>query len=137
MSAADPPLASHRLELRVRYEETDQMGVVYHANYLRYFEDGRTELLRDRGLTYRELEERGVLLAVVSAELRYKRAARYDDLLTVETELRPAGKTRVRFDYTVSRDGELLVSGNTVLACLGADRKPRRFPDELVAALGG
>ncbi len=129
--------AAHRATVRVRYGETDQMGVVYHAEYLRYFEVGRTELLRERGLSYRELEARGVLLAVVEAGCKYHTSARYDDVLAIETTLSERGKARVRFDYAIRRgDGELVASGFTVLACLGADMRPRRFPAELEAALG-
>ena len=83
----------HRHRIRVRYEETDRMGVVYHANHLRYFEQGRTELMRARGVRYRDLEESGVLLAVLEANAVFKGKVTYDDEITVETRLSMEGKT--------------------------------------------
>ena len=89
------------INVRVRYAETDQMGVVYHSNYLVYFEIGRTEMMRASGISYAELEERGYVLAVVESSMKHTGSAKYDDLLTVRTWLRQVTKTRLRFEYAV------------------------------------
>lgn len=129
--------------LRVRYSETDQMGVVYHGNYLHYFEVGRTELIRRLGLPYSELEARGWRLVVVEASLRLRAPARYDDELLVETRVGTVSRVRVEFDYRVRRVGEdpILAEGRTVLASVGENGRPRRLPEEfhdaLVAARDG
>ena len=101
-------------EFRVRYSETDQMGIVYHANYLPWFEVGRTEWLRTYGYTYRGLEEDGLLMPVTEASCKYHQSARYDDLVRVTTWIEFYNKVRMRFGYEVKReDGTLLVSGFT------------------------
>jgi len=123
-------------QIRVIYGDTDQMGVVYYANYLRFFEAGRNEFLRQKGLRYREVEERlGVILPVSEAAVGYKSPARYDDLLTVETALAELRRVSARFDYRVLRGGELLATGHTVHACVDAQGRIRRMPPELAAAL--
>jgi acyl-CoA thioester hydrolase len=103
------------IDVRVRYGETDQMGVVYHANYLNWFEIGRTEWLRQSGANYRRLEEDGLLLPVTEANLKYYRSAKYDDLVRVRTWIESYNKVRLVFRYEVYRveDGELLCSGMT------------------------
>jgi acyl-CoA thioester hydrolase len=121
-------------QIRVLYGDTDQMGVVNYAVYLRWFEIGRAEWLRLRGRPYKELEQAGFLLPVVEAHLRYKEPARYDDLVDVfggPSDLRAAS---VKFSYQLRRSGDqtLLCEGYTLHACLGRDLKVRRFPDELV-----
>lgn len=118
----------HWTHTRVRYGETDQMGVVYHANYLVYFELGRTELIRELGFPYAKFEEDGIRLPVVSTALRFYSAARYDDEIAVGTRLTEVTAVRVRFDYEVRCDGTLLATGHTVLACVGPKGRPRRFP---------
>jgi acyl-CoA thioester hydrolase len=120
----------HDVKIRVRYAETDQMGVVYHSNYLVYFEIGRTEMMRHAGITYAELEQRGYVLAVVESAMRHTGSARYDDELTVRTWLRDVTKTRLRFEYAVMRDGTPLTTGHTVLAFLGRNEamRPVRAP---------
>jgi acyl-CoA thioester hydrolase len=126
-----------RTELRVIYGDTDQMGVVYYANYLRYFEAGRNEFLRAKGLCYRDLEARfGLQLPVAEAGTVYRRPARYDDLIAVDTSLVGLGRATARFEYRVVRDGELLATGFTVHACLDAQGKMRRLPAELSGRLG-
>ena len=103
-----------KTEIRVIYGDTDQMGVVYYANYLRYFEAGRNELLRAKGVVYRDFErEFQVSLPVVDAQVSYSRPARYDDLLTIETALAKLGRASVRFEYRVLRGEELLVTGKS------------------------
>jgi acyl-CoA thioester hydrolase len=121
------------LEIRVLYGDVDQMGFVYYANYLRYFEAGRGEFLRAHGRSYRDVESKGLRLPVIEARLRYRAPARYDDLLRLETELAHARGATFRFVYTVRRDQEELVTGETVHACLNARGRPVRVPSELVA----
>ena len=106
----------HEFKVRVRYAETDQMGVVYHGNYAQYFEMGRVEWLRALGLSYSFMEKNGVMLPVVSLTINYKKPARYDDLLTVRTILKKQESVRIEFDYEIySEKGELLTTGNSVL----------------------
>jgi acyl-CoA thioester hydrolase len=127
------------VELRVRYPETDRMGVVYHAHYLVWFELGRTELMRELGCAYRELEDRQrVFFPVRSAAARYRVAARYDDRLAVHTTLTEVGASRVRFDYRILRleDGREIATGFTEHAAVGGDGKPVRLPAEIRERLG-
>lgn len=122
-----PIIHSHRL--RVRYQETDQMGVVYHANYLNWFEVGRTEMMRDAGLTYRELEDRGLLLPVTDASLSYKKPARYDDEVEIRTSVTELTAVRLTFAYGIFRlpDEELLVSGATMHVFTNKELRPVRL----------
>jgi acyl-CoA thioester hydrolase len=126
-----------KTEIRVIYGDTDQMGVVYYANYLRYFEAGRNEFLRAHGARYRDLEARHqMLLPVVDAQVSYKSPARYDDLVTVETALAKLGRASVRFEYRVMRGEDLLVTGQTTHACIDRDSAAvRALPEEVVALL--
>ncbi|KGO81903.1 MULTISPECIES: acyl-CoA thioesterase [Flavobacterium] len=106
----------HEFSVRVRYAETDQMGVVYHGNYAQYFEMGRVEWLRNLGLTYKFMEQNGVMLPVVSLLMNYKKPARYDDLLTVRTIFKKQESVKIEFDYEILNEaGELLTTGNSVL----------------------
>ncbi len=119
--------------MRVRYAETDQMGVVYYSNYFVWFEVGRTDLLRHEGWSYRDMEADGYSLPVVEARCDYKQSARYDD----DVEIRTAGvllsPVRVRFEYEVVRvsDAAVLAEGHTVHAVLDKSGKPRRLPDRI------
>lgn len=122
--------AQHETTVRVRYAETDRMGVVYHANYLQYFEIGRTEAMRSLGATYRSLEEGGIALAVVECGLKFRAGAKYDDELRIVTRPSSAGRVRVRFDYEIWRGDKLLCDGFTVLACL-VNGKPAELPPEI------
>jgi acyl-CoA thioester hydrolase len=124
--------------LRVRYAETDQMGVVYYANYLVWFEVGRAELMRQRGLDYKQMEiEEGCLMAVVEATARYKAPARYDEELIVETTVTGVRGPVVRFSYRILRaaDGVLLCEGETVHVVVGRDMKRRSMPRKYAALL--
>ncbi|MFT3916027.1 MAG: thioesterase family protein [Anaeromyxobacteraceae bacterium] len=123
--------------VRVIYGDSDQMGVVYYANYLRYFEAGRNEFIRAKGLRYRDFEERyGLVLPVAEAAVKYLVPARYDDLLTIEVSLAEARRASARFTYRVVRDdGQVLATGHTVHACVDRDGKVKRLPPELVQAL--
>jgi acyl-CoA thioester hydrolase len=118
------------ITLRVNYSETDQMGVVYHANYLVWFDRARTELMRATGLTYKELEQQGVYLAVAEVQVRYRAAARYDDLVRVRCWVRDLGSRRVTFGYAVDRaeTGELLATGATSLVSLTHQHTLTRIP---------
>ena len=122
---------------RVNYSETDQMGVVYHARYLVWLDVARTEHLRLAGMSYRELEEMGLRLAVSEAQLRYRRPARYDDPIRVRCWVREVGSRRVAFGYAVEHDtsGELLVTAATSLLCLDAKFDLARLPDAVSGAL--
>src|SRR5512139_2928815 len=122
-----------RIEIRVIYGDTDQMGVVYYANYLRFFEAGRNELIRARGLTYREVEERfRLMLPVVEAQVAYKAPARYDDLVAVETSVAEVKRASARFAYRVLRGDDVLATGHTVHACVDLDGRVKRLPPELL-----
>jgi acyl-CoA thioester hydrolase len=125
-----------KTDIRVIYGDTDQMGFVYYANYLRFFESGRNEYLRAKGMPYREIEaELGVRLPVVEAGIHYKAPARYDDLLVVETSMVQIRRASARFEYLVRRGEEPLVTGHTVHACIDFDGSVRRLPGSLLARL--
>ncbi len=138
---ADLPVPPLRDVARVRviYGDTDQMGMVYYANYLRYFEIARNEYLRIAGATYRKFEEtHGLMLPVVEARASYHRSARYDDELVIAAAIQARGAASVRFDYEIRRapDDERLVSGHTIHACINREGKVVRLPDEMRAAVG-
>ncbi len=124
----------HTHRIRVRYEETDRMGVVYHSNHFKYFEIGRTELMRSRGIRYRDLEERGVMLAVTEACARFKGKVTYDDEITVETRMSMVGKAVFRFDYRIllGDGGPLIADGHTEHVCINREGRPIRPPEDLV-----
>jgi acyl-CoA thioester hydrolase len=130
-----PEHCVNRLGMRVRFFETDLMGIVHHAAYLTYVEAGRVEYLRRRGADYRALTERGFHMPVVEAHLEYKRSSRFDDELVVETRLGATSRVTVRFDYRVLRGAELLVTGHTLLACVDDSHKPRRIPEDVARML--
>ncbi len=122
----------HRSSVRVRYRDTDQMGVVYHGVYLEFFETGRTELLRDFGMPYSSIEATGILLPVLEYSSRLIRPARYDDLLTVVSSISQLPTARLFIDYEIYKDDTLLVTGQTVHAfatagSMKATRPPRDF----------
>jgi acyl-CoA thioester hydrolase len=125
------------MQLRIYYEDTDAGGVVYHANYLGYFERGRTEFLRERGLSVAVLAEQGCIFPVVRLELDYRAPAFLDDLLRVETEVLTVGKTSFTLAQQVVRviDDRLLAAGKVTLVCTSGTLKARRLPKELVRVL--
>lgn len=133
------PAGITAVELRVRYAETDQMGVAYHTHYLVWCEVARTDHMRQRGVTYRELEERGLRLAVVEAHVRYRQPARYDDLLSVRCWVREVASRRVTFGYAIERsaDAALLATATTSLIALdpthGLSSMPPAVRDALSA----
>jgi acyl-CoA thioester hydrolase len=116
--------------VRVRYAETDQMGVVYYSNYLVWFEIGRTEWLRETGWTYRDMEAEGLSLPVIDARCEYRCGARYDDELEIRTTARRVSPVRIAFDYEIVRrpDGVVIAVGHTVHATLDRTGKPVRIP---------
>ncbi|WP_339754038.1 thioesterase family protein [uncultured Winogradskyella sp.] len=124
-------------KIRVRYGETDQMGVVYHANYAVYFEVGRTEWLREFGLNYSGMEAEGIMLPVISLSINYKNSARYDDLLKVKTSLKKMPTASIEFNYELRNESDvLLATGNTILAFIDMKRdRPTRCPKYLLDKL--
>jgi acyl-CoA thioester hydrolase len=125
-----------RTALRVRYAETDKMGVVYHANYFVWFEIGRTDWLRQAGWSYRELEAEGVSLPVIEAHCEYRQPARYDDELESRTRPTLLSPARVRFDYEiVLPSGSMAVAGHTVHCALDRSGRPCRLTDRVRAML--
>lgn len=126
-----------RSEIRVRYAESDQMGVAYHANYLVWCEVGRTDLIRQLGMSYADMERRGVMLAVADAHLRYHASARYDDVVRIVTRLTGVRSRMVTFAYDLRRvdaagaDGERLASASTTLVSLDRDGRPVALPTDI------
>jgi len=128
---------SDEIQFRVRYGETDQMGVVYHGNYAQYFEMGRTEWLRKMGFSYKKMEEEGIMLPVISLTINYKKSACYDDLIEVKTKLVKKPGVKIEFDYEiVNENGEILTTGNSVLVFMDINRnRPTRCPDYILDQL--
>ena len=124
-----------RTQVTVRYAETDMMGVVYHGNYLPWFEVGRTNLLKELGLPYRRLEEEGFRLPVLEVSARYLRPAIYDDTVTIVTRLSEKPLLRIRLEYEVRRGEELLATGHTVHAFIDREGRPVRPPASVAQAV--
>ncbi len=116
------------ISIRVRYAETDRMGLLHHANYLVYFEQGRTELLRSQGCSYRDIEDQGFFLVITKLAVRYKLPARYDDLLTLRTTVERTTLVKIEHRYELLRDGALLAEGETTLGCVDRDGKVQALP---------
>ena len=125
-----------RMNVRVRYVECDPMGVAHHSTYPVWFEMGRTELLRATGVEYVALEAAGIFLAVVTLDVRYRKPARYDDLLQLETQLVECGRVKIEHRYVLRRGEEVLATARTVLACLGRDGRPVEVPAMVRHAAG-
>jgi acyl-CoA thioester hydrolase len=146
-----PSAALVPCQIRVIYGDTDKMGVVYYANYFRYFEAGRNEYLRARGVKYTEVEASGLMLPVIEAHCLYRKSARYDDLLTVETRITEIHRASLKFEYVIHRDPGVaegaphpvsgvgrqaaIATGFTLHVCLGAEGKPTRIPPHLAKQL--
>src|SRR4051794_37981152 len=124
-------MLSGETTIRVRYAETDRMGLVHHANYLVYFEQGRIELLRGSGLAYKDLEDQGYLLVLTKIEVHYRSPAHYDDLLTLRTTVVRTTAVRIDHRYELFRDGVLLAEGSSTLACVNRDGRLQALPDVL------
>lgn len=127
----------YQFDVRVRYAETDQMGVVYHGNYAQYFEMGRVEWLRNLGVSYKWMEENGIMLPVVSLTMNYKKPARYDDVLTVKTFLKSQTSVKIEFDYEIYNfNNELLTTGNSILVFVDMKTgRPILPPDYIIEKL--
>lgn len=121
-------MLSGEIQIRVRYAETDRMGLLHHANYLIYFEQARTELLRAAGVSYKDLEDQGYYLVIAKAEVRYKSPAHYDDVLTIRTTVVRTSPVRIEHKYEVFRDGAILCEGATTLACVNREGKLQAMP---------
>ncbi len=140
MHPLDLERAITRSRLRVRFCETDLMGIVHHSNYLAYFEAGRVEWLRRRGVTYADWAARGIHLPVVEASVRYRAPARFDDVIAIETSLVEIRAASLRFEYRMERLGEpepeLLAEGFTRLACVNEHHAVQRFSRDVLATFG-
>ncbi|OAD44570.1 acyl-CoA thioesterase [Polaribacter atrinae] len=123
---------------RIRYSETDQMGVVYHGNYAQFFELGRTEWMRSLGVTYKDMELSGIMLPVISINFKFIKSALYDDILTIKTILKKKPLVKIEFEYEiVNQNDELICTGSSVLAFMNSKTmKPTRCPDYLLKGLG-
>jgi acyl-CoA thioester hydrolase len=123
---------------RVRYSETDQMGVVYHGNYAQFFELGRTEWLRKLGVTYKDMEISGLMLPVISLTCNFIKSAKYDDVLTIETILLKEPMVKIEFDYKITnQNDELICTGNSVLVFMKTkNNRPTGCPNYLLESLG-
>ncbi|MFN3532651.1 MAG: acyl-CoA thioesterase [Candidatus Brocadia sp.] len=129
----------YEIKTRVRYQETDQMGIVYYGNFFTYFEMGRTEYLRNLGLPYSELEKEQIYFPVTETHCRFRSPAHYDDVLIVQTWISELKHATVKFNHKVIRDGDnkLIAGGFSKLACLNASRKPIPMPEKLLRLLQG
>ncbi|MDA9858322.1 acyl-CoA thioesterase [Rubripirellula sp.] len=115
--------------VRVRYEDADPMGFLHHAKYFSYFEIGRTELFRQSGGNYRQMEESGLFVVVVKAECRFSKPARYDDVLTIHTKLAKLSMAKIEHEYIASRSDEILAKGTVTLAVVDRDGRVQPIPD--------
>jgi acyl-CoA thioester hydrolase len=130
------PGTTHSMLLRVYYEDTDAAGIVYYANYLKFAERGRTEMMRDLGFAHSDIAaETGIVFTVRRCSADYRAAARLDDALTVETRIAEIGAATLSLDQQIRRDGETIVALDVLVACVGRDGRPRRVPPGLRAAL--
>lgn len=127
----------NEVDLRIRYGETDQMGIVYHGNYAQYFEIGRTEWLRNLGITYKKMEEDGIKLPVISLAVNFKKSVCYDDVIKVKTKLKKMPTASIEFDYEIENEnGEIVTTGNTILAFIDINRnRPTRCPQHILDKL--
>ena len=127
-----------KISFRVRYNETDQMGVVHHGNYAKYLEIGRIEWLRSLGVSYKSMEDKGVMLPVVSMKINFKKPAFYDDLITVVTSIQEKPSVRIGFDYKIYNETkELLVEASTILVFVNIKTKrPMKCPDYILKKMG-
>ncbi|TDU40572.1 acyl-CoA thioester hydrolase [Gelidibacter sediminis] len=131
------PLFSDEIQLRVRYGETDQMGIVYYGNYAQYFEVGRVEWLRKLGVSYKQMEQDGLMLPVIKMTVEFKKPALYDDLIKVKTQLVKLPSASIEFNYEITnQSGEILTLGNTVLVFMDVEtNRPTRCPKFLMDKL--
>lgn len=130
-------MISNKIELRVRYNETDQMCYVHHGNYAQYFEMGRIEWLRKMGISYKKMEEDGIMLPVINLNVNYIKPAIYDDLLTIKTTISKKPSARIQFEYEIYNEKkELITTGSTILVFVNSEtRRPTRAPQYLLNKL--
>ncbi|MFV8270327.1 acyl-CoA thioesterase [Flavobacterium sp. GT2N3] len=130
-------MKDHQIQVRVRYSETDQMGVVYHGNYIPYFEIGRVEWLRDKGISYKSMEESGIALPIVSMNINYKKSARYDELLSVHTIFKSQSSVKIEFDCAIYNESdELLTTAQFILVFVSLKTgRPTAPPDYILELL--
>ncbi len=130
-------MRDHQIQVRVRYSETDQMGVVYHGNYVPYFEIGRVEWLREKGISYKIMEESGIALPIVSMHINYKKSARYDELLTVHTVFKSSSSVKIEFDCAIyNEQEELLTTAHFILVFISLKTgRPTAPPDYIIELL--
>lgn len=121
----------HESEVRVRYQETDNMGVVYYANYLVWFEVARTEYFRARGLVYRKLEEKGIYLMVASINCKYKSPAKYDDIVRMQAWISELKNSSLKFEYKLFVEERLIATGDSIHVFTNGEGRPRRIPEEV------
>jgi acyl-CoA thioester hydrolase len=121
--------ATHEMQIRVRYQETDGQRRVHHANFLTYFEMGRTEMLRAHGKTYREFEDAGLFMVVSDVTCKYHAPAEYDDLLLLRTRVEKIGAAHIKHAYEVVRGTSIIVTGSTTVVCVDREGRVRRLPD--------
>lgn len=126
-------MTTGEITIRVRYAETDRMGLLHHANYLVYFEQARTELLRSFGVTYKELEDQGFFLVIARLDVKYRKPVHYDDLLTIRTTVTKSSPVRLEHRYEVFREGVLTCEGTTTLGCVDRQGHIQQMPDWLWA----
>ena len=126
-------MRQHEVTFRVRYSETDAMGFLHHANFFNYFEVGRTELFRAQGGDYRAMEAGGLFLVVVKLDCRFRVPARYDDVLTLRTQVTAATEAKLEHEYQLVRHGKLLATGHSTLACVDRAGQLQRMPAEILA----
>ena len=129
-------MREHETELRVRYDEVDAMGFVHHSNYLRYFEIGRTELLRVSGGCYRDMESAGQWVVVVHVDCKYRKPARYDDVITVRTRIHKVTIGKIVHAYEITRNDEKLVTALVTLVVIDERGNPQRIPEKLLELYG-
>lgn len=139
MASSPPEHCLTRYVIRVRFCETDLMGIVHHGSYFSYFEAGRVEYMHRRGVEYLEWAKQGLHLPVIEANARYRRSARFDERLVVETRLGEHSRVTARFDYRILREGaepdDYVTEGHTLLACVDDRHVPRRMPEHVLAVL--
>ena len=126
-------MKEHKVEVRVRYGETDQMGVVYHGSYVPYFEIGRVEWLRNKGVSYKDMEQNGIALPIVSLHLNYKKPAKYDDLLTIHTKLKSYSGVKIEFDCEIRNENEeLLTTAHFILVFVDVNSGKPTTPPQYI-----
>ena len=123
------------MQIRIYYEDTDCGNVVYYANYLKYMERSRTEYIRERGINLAEYQNSGIMFAVVEANIKYRASARYNDIIDVDSSIKEISSAFIEFTTEISRDGQLLVKGDVKLACVNANGRASRIPEEVKNAL--